>query len=167
MFRGSSVAQQNTSSAEYEIPENAHKMNSFNRLITIFVSLAFSSVPAFADEFLSGPVLKVTDGDTFTISNDCKKVRVRFCGVDSPERRQPGYSQASKELGRLTEGKTVRCVQVGGGTPCDDRSPPISRDRIVAQCFVDEHDIAMEMICSGHAKDWPRFSGGYYSTCKQ
>jgi endonuclease YncB( thermonuclease family) len=141
-------------------------MTAFARSIAISIVLV-STAPAFADEIYSGPVLKVTDGDTFTISNDGQKVRVRFCGVDSPERRQPGYSEASKELGRLTEGKAVRCIQVGGGTPCDGRSKPTNRDRIVAQCFVDERDIAMEMICSGNAKDWPKFSGGYYSACKR
>jgi endonuclease YncB( thermonuclease family) len=131
-------------------------------LLSMFV------VPAIAaDFFYSGPVIRVTDGDTFTINHDGQSVRVRFCGVDSPERRQPGYSEASKELGRLTEGKDVRCVQVGGGTPCDGKSHATNRDRIVAQCFVGDRDIAMEMICSGNAKDWPKFSGGYYASCKR
>ena len=40
-------------------------------------------------------------------------------------------------------------------------------DRIVAQCFVGDQDIAMAMICSGDAKDWPKFSGGYYAVCKR
>ena len=89
---------------------------------TAVISL-FLMGPALAGDDLIyfGPVTKVTDGDTFTISNEGKKVRVRFWGVDSPERLQPGYSEASEELGRLTEGKEVRCVQVGGGTPCDGR----------------------------------------------
>jgi endonuclease YncB( thermonuclease family) len=142
-------------------------MIAFSGWIVVPIVLAFSTVPIFADEFYSGSVLKVTDGDTFTISNDGQKVRVRFCGVDSPERRQPGYSEASEELGRLTKGKIVTCIQVGGGTPCDGRSKATSRDRIVAQCFVDDRDIAMEMICSGNAKDWSKFSGGHYSTCRR
>ena len=41
----------------------------------------------------------------------------------------------------------------------------VSRNRILAQCFVGDRDIAMEMICSGNAIDWPKFSGGYYSSC--
>jgi micrococcal nuclease len=43
----------------------------------------------------------------------------------------------------------------------------MSCDRIVAQCFVGDLDIAMEMVSAGQAKDWPKFSGGYYSTCKR
>jgi micrococcal nuclease len=94
-------------------------MKTRSAAIVIFLLI---SGPAIAQElFYSGPVTKVTDGDTFTIDSNGQKVRVRFCGVDSPERHQPGYSQASRELGRLTEGKEVRCVQVGGGTPCDGR----------------------------------------------
>jgi endonuclease YncB( thermonuclease family) len=85
-------------------------MIAFTRSIVIPIMLAFSTVPIFADEFYSGQVLRLTDGDTFTISNEGQKVRVRFCAVDSPKRRQPGYSQASEELGRLTKGKTVRCI---------------------------------------------------------
>ncbi len=39
-------------------------------------------------------------------------------------------------MAEMVEGKEVRCIQVGGGTPCDGRSRPTNRDRIVAQCFV-------------------------------
>lgn len=137
------------------------------RSIVAVASILFAS-PSIAGELCySGHVSKVADGDTFTLENDGQKVRVRFCGVDSPERRQPGYDKASRALGQLTEGKQVRCVQVGGGTPCDGRSRATSRDRIVAQSFVGDEDIAMAMICSGDAKDWPRFSGGYYAACSR
>jgi endonuclease YncB( thermonuclease family) len=139
------------------------------RVIAALLLLMLATPAAAEDLFYSGPVTRVADGDTFTIESEGKHVRVRFCGVDSPERKQPGYSEASTALGRLTEGQEVRCVQVGGGTPCDGRpgSHPTSRDRIVAQCFVEGKDIAMEMVCSGNAKDWPKFSGGYYAVCKR
>jgi endonuclease YncB( thermonuclease family) len=70
------------------------------------------------------------------------KVRVRICGIDAPERGQPGYSQAAGVLSNMIEGKLVYCLQVGEGTPCDGKSKPNSRDRIVAQCFIDKLDIA-------------------------
>jgi endonuclease YncB( thermonuclease family) len=57
------------------------------------------------------------------------------------------------------------------GTVCDGKSKPTSRDRIVAQCFLDKLDIAEEMAKSGTACDWPKFSGGHYkisdSTCSR
>lgn len=123
--------------------------------------------PSFADEFVSGNVFSVADGDTFTIHDGGISVRVRLCGVDSPERGQPGYAAAAGKMAQMVEGKEVRCVQVGGGTPCDGRSKPTNRDRIVAQCFVDDHDVAMEMICDKKAVDLPKFSAGYYASCRK
>jgi len=87
---------------------------------------------------------------------------VRLCGVDSPERRQKGAREATAALTALIDGKTVRCVQVGSGTPCDGCSRKTSHDRIVAQCFIGDLDIATEMVWSGNACDWPKFSRGYY-----
>jgi endonuclease YncB( thermonuclease family) len=54
---------------------------------------------AIADEFVSGTVLSVSDGDTFTIRDDDRTVRVRLCGIDSPERGQPGYALATGKNG--------------------------------------------------------------------
>lgn len=127
-----------------------------------------SVLPAAAAEY-AGPVVAIEDGDTFTIYVNAERVKVRLCGVDSPERGAAGYGPAKDALTGLLAGKTVRCVQVGAGTPCDGRSRPGNRDRIVAQCFVGGADIAVEMVRSGHACDWPKFSGGRYrlspSTC--
>jgi endonuclease YncB( thermonuclease family) len=89
-------------------------------------------------------------------------VRVRICGIDAPERGQPGYDQAAGVLSNMIEGKKVHCLQVGEGTACDGSSKPTSHDRIVAQCFLDKLDIAEEMVKSHTACDWPKFSGGYY-----
>jgi endonuclease YncB( thermonuclease family) len=126
--------------------------------------------PATAADYL-GKVTAVADGDTFTMESESGNVRVRICGIDAPERGQPGYGQAAGVLANLIEGKTVHCLQVGEGTVCDGRSKPNSRDRIVAQCFLDKLDIAEEMAKSGNACDWPRFSGGRYkisnATCSR
>jgi endonuclease YncB( thermonuclease family) len=42
-----------------------------------------------------GKVRAVSDGDTFTMESEPGKVRVRVCGIDAPERGQPGYGQAA------------------------------------------------------------------------
>ena len=126
--------------------------------------------PAVAADYL-GKVTAVADGDTFTMESETGKVRVRICGIDAPERGQPGYGQAAGVLSNMIEGKTVHCLQVGEGTVCDGKSKPKSRDRIVAQCFLDKLDIAEEMAKSGTACDWPKFSGGHYkisdATCSR
>jgi endonuclease YncB( thermonuclease family) len=82
-----------------------------------------------------GKVTSVADGDTFTMEAETRRLRVRVCGIDAPERGQPGYGQAAGVLANMIEGKIVHCVQVGEGTPCDGKSKPTSRDRIVAQAF--------------------------------
>jgi endonuclease YncB( thermonuclease family) len=139
------------------------------RLLAAMVA-AFVCSPAIAADYL-GKVLAVSDGDTFTMEADGAKVRVRICGIDAPERGQAGYGQAAGVLSSMIEGKTVHCLQVGEGTVCDGRSRPTSRDRIVAQCFLDKVDIAEQMIRSGTACDWPKFSGGRYkisdTTCSR
>jgi endonuclease YncB( thermonuclease family) len=118
--------------------------------------------PAAASADYLGKVTAVVDGDTFTMKSESGRVRVRICGIDAPERGQPGYGQAAGVLATLIEGQQVRCLQVGEGTVCDGKSKPNSRDRIVAQCFIDKLDIAEEMAKSATACDWPKFSGGHY-----
>ena len=116
--------------------------------------------PARAAEYEGTAV--VVDGDTIELHVGNKSISVRLCGIDSPEARHAGGPEASAKMAELIAGKEVQCVQVGCGTPCDGRSKPTGHKRIVAQCFVDGVDISKEMVCSGHAVDWPKFSAGYY-----
>jgi endonuclease YncB( thermonuclease family) len=117
---------------------------------------------------LTGPVVHIEQGDTFLMRDQRTQetVKIRICGIDAPENRRrlkKEYEAATAALNALIGGKVVRCVPVGEGTVCDGGSRRKSRDRIVAQCFVDPLDIADEMVRSGHAAcDWLKFSGGYY-----
>lgn len=131
------------------------------RTLLLIAGLLFA-VPAVAAEY-SGTVDRVVDGDTMWVCNDDACTKVRLCGIDAPERGAPGAKEATAALASLVKGRTVRCVQVGGGTPCDGRSRPTSYDRVVAQCFVGGRDIAVPMVQRGHACDWTGFSGGAYS----
>ena len=120
--------------------------------LVVLVALGLpTACPAMADS--------VVDGDTLYVG----RLKYRLCGIDAPEHGQPGSREAADHLRKLIRGKTINCRPVGEGTPCDGRSKRKSHDRIVAQCFVDSRDIAAEMVRSGHAKDWPKFSGGHYA----
>jgi endonuclease YncB( thermonuclease family) len=67
-----------------------------------------------ASEF-TGKVIKVVDGDTIDVLTDDKeKVRIRFSGIDTPERGQPYGNNATRLLKKLIAGKTVRVVPQGG-----------------------------------------------------
>jgi endonuclease YncB( thermonuclease family) len=112
---------------------------------------------------LRGTADKVVDGDTLWVCDERACHKVRLCGVNAPERGEAGYHDSKAALADLVTGKVVHCVQVGHGTPCDGRSKPTNHDRIVAQCFVDNLDIAGALVAEGHACDWVKFSSGTYS----
>jgi endonuclease YncB( thermonuclease family) len=65
--------------------------------------LVLLSSPAVAADYL-GKVLAVSDGDTFTMESGSGKVRVRICGIDSPERGQPGCGHAAGVLSNIISG---------------------------------------------------------------
>jgi micrococcal nuclease len=110
-----------------------------------------------------GTVSRVLDGDTFEIaSRKDGIVRIRLCGVHSPERGEPNFRPAKRLLREKIEEREIRCVRVGEGTVCDNRSKPTSRGRVVAQCFIGDDDVAAIMIRARMACDWPTFSGGHY-----
>jgi hypothetical protein len=91
--------------------------------------LALPAAPAVAADYL-GEVLAVSDGDTFTMESETGNVRVRICGIDSPERGQPGYPWLKIECSRC---KTWRDVDLAAL-----RHPPTT--------FV--HDLASRLRCS-------------------
>jgi endonuclease YncB( thermonuclease family) len=133
------------------------KIEQATLLITVLLSTS-----AAAAEF-NGRVDRVVDGDTFWVCDVSACTKIRLCGVDAPEKGTAGAREASAALSAMISGKSLRCVQVGDGTPCDGRSAPTSYDRVVAQCFVGGADVSVSMVERGNACDWTRFSGGAYS----
>jgi endonuclease YncB( thermonuclease family) len=131
----------------------------FKRFFLLLFLALGPCAQAGATEFV-GTVTAIQDGDTFDLAG----VRIRLCGIDAPERGEAGSSAATAALRAIVSGQSVRCIQVGGGTACDGRSAPTNRGRVVAQCFVGDQDIAASLVRNGHACDWIKFSGGYYSS---
>ena len=92
----------------------------------------------------------VIDGDTIQIGT----VRLRLAGIDAPELEHPWGKKAKWELVRLCKGQIITAKI----------EPDISYDRVVATCFLpDGRDLSAEMVRSGHALDWTKFSGGKYA----
>ena len=114
-----------------------------------------------------GTVVRIVDGAGFILRSNGTEREIRPCGIAAPELQKLGDPQATEALRRLVEGREARCIEVrrGAGTPCDGRSMPTSRGRIVAQCFLGTGvaDIAELMIRLDYACDWPKYSGGYYN----
>lgn len=123
-----------------------------------FLLLAILTVPltepATADDQIEAKVNKVLDGDTFTLSDQSRRIRV--WGLDAPEWNHRGGSLATATLKKLISGKRLRC-----GVLDIDRY-----GRLVAQCFLpDGRDVASAMIQAGAATEYCRYSRGYYGTC--
>ena len=91
------------------------------------------------------PVLRVIDGDTFTTSGN---QRVRLFGVDTPERNEPCFEEATSRLRELAGGE----VRVEFG--------PRSRDRygrLLYYVYTQDGDSVDEILVSeGLAKAWTR-----------
>jgi len=126
-------------------------------LVALVIAAALVSEPdaqAQQSGALEARVSKIVDGDTFTLSGESRRIRV--WGLDAPEWDQRGGSGATATLRSLISGKTLRCNVLD-----------IDRyGRLVGQCFLpDGRDIAAEMIRSGAATEYCRYSRGYYGTC--
>lgn len=100
----------------------------------------------------SGRVSYVIDGDTFILSGHTQ--RIRLWGVDAPEADQHGGQAATNHLYKLAHGQKVICKQMD-----------IDRyGRSVDRCFLaDGREINRLMIKSPHAKEYRRFTNGFYN----
>lgn len=103
----------------------------------------------FAQQVLNGRVIKVIDGDTFDLlAKDNKKERIRMAAIDAPEKRQD-FGQASRQfLAHLIAGKYVQVHWEKR-----DRN-----GRILGTVFLDRQEINLQMIRSGMAWHFVRYS---------
>lgn len=82
-----------------------------------------------------GRVTRVIDGDTIDVMIDGTEERVRYIGVNTPERDEPCYSDATDANRALVEGQTVRLVI---DTSNRDRFDRLLRYVYVGETFVNE-----------------------------
>jgi endonuclease YncB( thermonuclease family) len=69
---------------------------------------------AAAEKAASGwTVTYVVDGDTVDVTKGGMRERIRIAGIDSPERRECGYSRATDHMINLVYGKTVTLSTTG------------------------------------------------------
>ena len=120
------------------------------RLLMRFLLLLAISACSTAS---AGQHIRVHDGDTFTLDG----TRWRLWGVDAPELDQtcagsPCGVQAREELRSLIACHSVTCQPRGR-----------SYDRTVGVCTAGGLDLGAEMVRSGCALDYRRYSGGAYA----
>lgn len=82
-------------------------MNKFFLLLFLFL-VSFACLSQ-----ITGKVVGISDGDTFTfLTNDKKQIKVRLYGVDCPEKGQPFGNEAKLYLSNLIFGKEVSIVEI-------------------------------------------------------
>ena len=96
---------------------------------------------------------KLLDGDTIAIDGQ----RYRLHGIDAPETRQRYGKKAAKVLAGLMRGKDVTC---------DNRGVD-GYNRIIAVCIADGVNLNKEMVRTGYAWDYVKFSSDYVGLEKQ
>ena len=103
---------------------------------------------AYSDELLEGRVVKVADGDTITILDAANaQHKIRFHGIDAPEKSQAFGQKSKQHLSSLVFGKDVRVKYK-------------SRDkygRVLGTVYVDGKDVNLEMIRAGLAWHYKRY----------
>lgn len=133
-----------------------------NRALIAIGLLFGMTASAMAGTLLGFPD-RIIDGDSFTLCEGRACKQVNLCGIEAPSEGAEGFQESSDALMTILGGNLIKCVQVGGGTPCDEKGKPTDGDAIVAQCFVGTRDIAVDMVKHGFACDLASLSGGHYS----
>lgn len=87
----------------------------------------------------------VVDGDTVdVVSSTGRQERIRVIGIDTPERGECGFADASAALGRIVQAKVVALVPGAR----DNRD---AYDRLLRYLDVEGRDAGLELIQAGYA----------------
>ena len=115
-------------------------------IITLFTfSFSYSSETNIA----KGKAI-IVDGDTIKIDNE----KIRFGGIDAPEKNQIGYELSKQKLKKKIGNSTIICFREK------------NKDywgRTVAECFVKEESISSYMVKNGYACDYVKYSKKKYA----
>ena len=93
-----------------------------------------------APEITSAIVSRIIDGDTIELQNG---ERVRLLGINTPEKGQPYYEEATNRLKELIEGKTVTLEKDAG-----DKD---QYGRLLRHIYIDDTFVNLEMVREGYA----------------
>ena len=127
-----------------------------NSSLSIFSALALlmvylpANVPAGTGEITAAIVTKVIDGDTVVLNNGEK---VRYLGIDTPERDEPFYWEATRANRNLVMKQIVR-LEAG-----DRKRDPYHR--LLAYVWINGKLVNAELVRQGYARARGPFDGKY------
>lgn len=105
-------------------------------------SLGISCVPSTTKQE-EGIVTNIVDGDTIDVNINGQTYRVRYIGIDTPERNENFFDQATALNRDLVNGKRVLLVK--------DVSETDRYDRILRYVFVNSTFVNYELVKQGYA----------------
>jgi micrococcal nuclease len=125
-------------------------------LPVLLITLSLSPAPARAAAITVVDDVKLqhcNDGDTCTFRAGSRKIKVRFFGIDAPEKDQ-AYGRAARDqmTAWIQAAKSV-------SLKCHDRS----YDRQVCEVLADGVDLSEKAVRQGLAWEYKRFTGGKFS----
>jgi len=92
----------------------------------------------------------IIDGDTIKINNK----KIRFGGIDSPERGEIGHQFSKNKLIEKIGKKIVICFK---------EKKKDYWNRIIAECFIEDESISSYMVKNGYACDYVKYSNKKYA----
>lgn len=121
--------------------------------ILITLALLFCIQIAYSQTIIQGKVIKVADGDTFTLLTDNnEQVKVRLAEIDAPEKGQDYGTKATNFVKELIAGKKVK-VDVTG----TDRYK-----RTLGVVWVGNTNLNEELVKQGLAWRWKFSKSKHY-----
>ena len=88
-------------------------------------------------------VTRIVDGDTIDVEIDGASFRVRYIGMDTPERGRPFFDEATRRNASLVEGRTVTLIK--------DVSETDRYDRLLRYVLVGSIFVNYELVRDGYA----------------
>ena len=118
-------------------------------LFSIVILITYSIVNSAENNVVKGKA-RIIDGDTIEIN----KEKIRFGGINSPERNETGYILAKDKLIEKIANNILTCVR--------EKNKDKYR-RTVAECFINGESLSSFMVKKGYACDYIYYSKGKYA----
>ena len=119
-----------------------YKMSRMKSLsLFLLVLLSMGTFAANQAQYIDGKVISITDGDTFRIESENRRITVKLAGVDAPYKNQEYGMKARQMLGNLLFNKNIRIKVVA-------RTGVSYLEGVV---YLDNKDVNAEMVRHGYA----------------
>ena len=118
-------------------------------LFSIVILITYSIVNSAENNVVKGKA-RIIDGDTIEIN----KEKIRFGGINSPERNETGYRLAKDKLIEKIANNILTCVR--------EKNKDKYR-RTGAECFIDGESLSSFMVRKGYACDYIYYQKGKYA----